>query len=191
MDIQHFLGKKRPEIKKAWLNNIVHNYQAEAARFMLKEKDPFSNPIGAATLESADAILDELMKDTIDPDLVLKAVDPVVRVRAVQHFTPSQATSFVLQLKGIVRVLFKKEIETGDITLSDLFAFENRVDNVCLIAFDGFMACREQIYKFRADYVKSRTVNLLEKADILCEVPEVGTEIIPHDVYKNGGFGDK
>jgi len=63
------------------------------------------------------------------------------------------------------------------------------VDEVALIAFDIYMGCREQIFTYRANHVKSRTVKLLEKADILCEVPEVGTEIIPHNVYKNGEFG--
>ena len=89
--------------------------------------------------------------------------------------------NLILQLRGLLRT-------AALAGRSKLDLFDQRVDELALAAFDIYMACREQIYRLRASEVRTRTLNVLKTKDILCEVPEVGTEIIPHDVYKNGGF---
>jgi hypothetical protein len=190
MDFVKLLNTRRSEIIKGWFDHVIKTYPADSARFLVNVKDPFANPVGATTLQSLDDVFSALVSGKTCDELI-PLLDPVIRIRAVQEFSPSASVSFVLHIKTLVRDLFEKEIKAGGISRSDLESFDSKVDGLCLIAFDIYMGCREQIFRFRADHVKSRTLKLLEKADILCEVPDVGTDIIPHNVYKNGGFDSK
>ncbi len=187
MELVQLLNTHRSEVIKRWFDFVVKTYPADSSRFLVNVKDPFANPVGATTLKSLEDVFDALVSGKTRNEIV-PLLDPVIRIRAVQEFIPSGSVAFVFHVKNLVRDLLEKEIKAGDISRSDLEQFDARVDGLCLIAFDIYMNCREQIFKFRAEHVKSRTLKLLEKADILCEVPDVGTEIIPHNVYKNGGF---
>lgn len=185
MGLEKSLGSKREDITSRWFDYVVKTYSADSAHFIHNTKDPMSNPVGSNIKTSLIQVFDALI-DGKDRSEIIPLLDPPIRIRAVQEFSPSQAVSFVLYLKTIVR-----EVLGNDLKDKDLQVFDQKVDGLLLIAFDIYMGCREQIFKYRAEFVKSRTLKLLEKADILCEVPEVGTEIIPHNVYKNGGFENK
>ena len=187
MDFVSILTTKRSEVIKRWFDHVVRTYPADSAQFLLNIKDQFANPIGATTHKCLEDVFDALASGKTREELI-PLLDPAIRIKAVQQFSPSASVAFVLHLKTVVRELVEKEIKSGAVSRLDLENFDRKVDGLCLIAFDIYMGCREQIFKFRAEQVKSRTLKLLEKADILCEVPEVGTEIIPHNVYKNGGF---
>ena len=185
MGLEKKLGSKREEIVKQWFDCVVKTYASDSSRFLLNTKDPMSNPVGSNIQSSLIQVFDALIEGK-DRSEIKPLLDPPIRIRAVQEFSPSQAVAFVLNLKTIVR-----DVLGDGINEKDRIDFDMKVDGLLLIAFDIYMGCREQIFRFKADHVKSRTLKLLEKADILCEVPEVGTEIIPHNVYKNGGFEDK
>ncbi len=187
MNIEKLLAAKRSEAVKLWFEHVIRTYPADSSRFLLNVKDQFSNPVGATTIKCLEDVFDAMMAGKTRDELI-PLLDPAIRIRAVQEFSPSSSVAFVLHLKTLVRDLLEKEITSGVIDRNGLEQFDRAVDGLCLIAFDIYMGCREQIFKFRAEHVKSRTLKLLEKADILCEVPDVGTEIIPHNVYKNGGF---
>ncbi len=189
MGLYKLLKDNREKIVKIWFDRVVKTYPEETARMLNNRNDPFANPIGTSTHQSLEAVLDELVNG-MDHETLQAFIDPVIRMRAVQEFSPSQSVSFLFFLKTIIRDMFKKELSSKDISDKELLDFDQKVDEAVLIAFDIYMGCREQIFSYRANHVKSRTVKLLEKADILCEVPEVGTEIIPHNVYKNGDFED-
>ena len=190
MGLTELLKKNQKAIAEQWFNEAAQTYPAEATKLM-NNTDPFANPVGTSTRDSLAKVFEELIGGLEDMDRVTKAIDPVIRMRAVQSFTASQATSVFLMIKDIVRDQLSREIKQNQVKTSELYDFDKQVDQVCLKAFDIFVGCREQIYSYKANFVKSRTMNLLAKADILCEVPEVGTEIIPHDVYKNGGFDNQ
>lgn len=187
MGLKKLLDQKKSEIVKRWFDQVIRSYASESSSFLLNLSDPFSNPVGSTTFHSLTEVFDGLITDKPREDMTT-LFDPAIRIRAVQEFSPSASIVFVFFLKTIVHELAEKGLQSGDILQSDLDDFNSKVDGLSLIAFDIYMGCREQIFKFRAEHVKTRTLNLLEKAGILCEVPEVGTEIIPHNVYKNGGF---
>lgn len=183
MGLYKLLEKNRTDIVKSWFKEVIKTYPEESTSFMSNVSDPFANPVGSNTLGALEKTYNALIGKA-DRDALAAALDPVIRIRAVQLFKPSEAVAFVFALKEIVGKLAKDQHK-------ELAEFNRRVDELALVAFDIYMGCREQIFSFRANHVRSRTLNLLEKADILCEVPDVGTEIIPHDVYKNGGFDDE
>lgn len=189
MGIYKHLEAHATEIVTAWGARFAGNYSTDGSRFILNEKDPFNNPIGAMVNEGFTEVFGLLSRQTAPaPEALREKLDPVIRLRAVQTFVPSDGVAFVFQLKNVVREVLKKEIKAGAVSQKELDAFADRVDQLSLAAFDIYMTCREQIYRLRASEVRTRTLNILKNKDILCEVPEVGTEILPHDVYKNGGF---
>ncbi|WP_300667043.1 RsbRD N-terminal domain-containing protein [Desulfoluna sp.] len=189
MGIYKHLDSHAKEIVKAWNARFAGSYPSEGGRFIMKEKDPFNNPIGAMAQKAFTEVFAILsQKSEPDPEALRAKIDPIIRLRAVQTFIPSEGVAFIFPLKDVVRDALKKEVKEGMVSQKDLDAFYNRVDQLSLWAFDVYMACREQIYRLRASDVRTRTLNVLKNKGILCEVPEVGTEILPHDVYKNGGF---
>ncbi len=90
-------------------------------------------------------------------------LDDVVRIRAVQEFSASQAVSFVFSIKTIVRDMFGAEIKRSGF-IDELLAFESRVDSVALLAFELYMECREKVFEIRATEIRNRTSRILERA---------------------------
>lgn len=156
--------KKRPIIDK-WFRRVVDTYPPDTAQFLRREKDPFANPVGSAILEGVEGLYERLVRGGDQGDLNL-FLDRMIRIRAVQDFSPSGALRFVLSLKSVVREEVGREaLEKG--LGEELEAFEGRVDELLLAAFDVYMRCRERIYELRVHEVKAEreaALRLLERA---------------------------
>ena len=113
--------------------------------------------------ELFDAILEKK-----DADSISSIVDPLIRIRAVQNFTPSQAIGFIPILKQIIRDLLKKE--AADTSLKDYFSIENEIDKVVLIGFNTYMACREKIYSLRTNEERNKIYKAFARAGLITEV---------------------
>ena len=96
-------------------------------------------------------------------------LERVIRVRAVQDFSPSRAVEFVFLLKDVLRDELKGEIRRKDI-LEDLLRFESRIDSLAMFAFDMYERCREEIYEIRVNEVKGSMSRLLKRADRMSHV---------------------
>lgn len=190
MKLIELLRKNKSGIIDKWYELVMSTYPKDSSNFLFKEKDQFANPVGATILKSLKDVFNGLL-DELNPEKMKPLIDPIIRIRAVQEFSPSQALSFIFALKSVIRLILKKDAKKDPSILKEFPNFELKIDELSLIAFDIYVGCREQVYKYKANHVKERTLRLLKKANVLCEVPDVGTEIIPHNVYKNGGFDDK
>jgi predicted RNA-binding Zn ribbon-like protein len=75
------------------------------------------------------------------------------KLRAVQTAAPSEALDFIVELKRIIRlVLSHDEIDSAQ--LGALYDFDTRVDQLLLLAFDAYSACREQIMNIKLDELR-------------------------------------
>ena len=54
----------------------------------------------------------------------------------------------------------------------ELFEFESKIDQLCLIAFDIYMQCREKVYLIRANETRNRTFKAFERAGLISEKAE-------------------
>ena len=142
----------REAIAEAWLERILRTYPSQASQFMKNEKDAFRNPVGHAFREALPILLDELLLG-MDKDRILPALDAVIRIRAVQAFTASQAVAFIFQLKDILR---------GSCPDADLGQLYGRIDELALMAFDIFQQCREKVCQSRVEETRRR-VFVLER----------------------------
>ena len=133
------------EIAERWLERTLASYPAKVQPFIAAEPDPFRNPVGN-TLRRSLAILVRESLGAMDPQALAVAVDDLIRIRAVQDFTPREALRFLFDLRAAAA-------ESGAALPTD---FTARVDEIALLAFDKYMACREQIFDLRARELRLR-----------------------------------
>jgi hypothetical protein len=133
------------ELAERWLEKTLAAYPANARPFIAAERDPFRNPVGHTLEESLSTLVRECL-GSMDAQAIEPAVDALVRLRAVQDLSPAEALRFVFDLRTVAR--------DAGIPLPDDFAA--RVDQIALLAFDKYMACREQIFDLRVKELRSR-----------------------------------
>lgn len=164
------LEAKKQAILKSWFQVTVNSYPADTARFLKNQKDPFANPVGQTTHKSLDALLDALITGA-GREAVTKALDPILRIRAVQTFSPSAATAFVFSLKPIIRQHLSGSGSGAGVDLEDL---DRRIDEMALAAFDIYMACREKIYELKANESRKQFFGSLKRAGLIGEAEADG-----------------
>ena len=168
MEFAALLEKKKEAVVKAWFEQVIQTYAPDTAMFYQNQKDGFANPVGSTTEHSLTKLFNALL-DRQTSESLADIIDPIIRIRAVQNFTPSQAAGFVFLLKPIVRNLFRKNQKKLEI--DELLELESRIDGLALIGFDVFMACREQIYSMKTNTERNTIYKAFARAGLIKEVP--------------------
>lgn len=169
MKLKDLLEDKKSAILKRWFEVIIQTYPTDTSGFLKSQKDQFANPVGHVFTQGIEKILEALMggKDLAED---LPFLDDIIKVRAIQDFTPSKAVSFVFLLKKVVREELEKEILQSQVS-DALLEFESKIDDLALLSFDKYIKCREMIYKLKTDELKRMTFTLLKKANLMSEIP--------------------
>ena len=170
MKLTKLLRDHREKILGLWVKRVVETYPPETAKFLLKQKDPFANPVGSQLVSGTADLFDAIVDGADDAGLA-KALDGPIRLRAVQSFSPSEALSFVLLARQTVREVLADELGDGRCD-KDLAVFDGRVERALLVAFDVYMGCREKMYSLRAQQAQDATWKLLERAKMTPGFPE-------------------
>jgi len=165
MNLIENLNQNKQKIIELWFNRIIDTYPLNTSQFIKKEQDPFSNPVGNITQTNIADIFEQFLLDKFDQQFLMDHLDPVIRVRAIQNFSASDAVGFIFDLKPIVRNVFKKQ--KFALELAEYISFEMRVDQLALYAFDVFMTCKEKIYDLKANEVRKQSFQALERANLL------------------------
>jgi hypothetical protein len=170
-DLKKKLVEKKSAIVKKWFDAVADTYPDNTASFLKKKKAQFTNPVGYNLAEGLDGLYESLLQGMI-PDTVSTFLDGIVRIRAVQEFTPSEAVAFMFQLKKIVRQELGNEIMQQQRMVEELTAFDSAIDDLALFAFDIYMKCREKIYEIKANEARNMTFRLLQQAKIIADNDE-------------------
>ncbi len=169
-ELAKIIEHKKTAIVKKWFDLTAQTYATDTAEFLKSKTDPFANPVGVSMLSGLDGLLDQLIDD-MDPQIINSYLDPIIRIRAVQNFTPSQAVAFILCLKKALRSSLTKELR--DIrNVTELSELESKIDQLSLMAFDIYMQCKEKIYQLSANEMKNRTFRAFERAGLVSEKAE-------------------
>ncbi|HKN19250.1 MAG TPA: RsbRD N-terminal domain-containing protein [Dissulfurispiraceae bacterium] len=169
MNLKDLLSEKRPAILKKWLDVAVDTYPVETSFFLKKQKDQFANPVGHTLAEGTAAIFDALLCGA-EAEKYAPFLDSIIRIKAVQEGAPSRALVFIFLLKGIIREILGQAVQEPPIA-EELAELESSIDAIGLRAFDSFIKCREKIYELKANETRNMTYRLLQKAQMLCEIP--------------------
>ncbi|MGD8880313.1 MAG: RsbRD N-terminal domain-containing protein [Desulfobacterales bacterium] len=168
--LKGLIQKNKSEIIKNWFEATIQTYAPDTAQFFKGQKDQFGNPVGSITSKGIAFLLNQLL-DTWDPEAIKVYLDPIIRIRAIQDFTPSQATGFILLLKKVLRENLASQLQNSANTL-ELFEFESKIDQLCLLAFDLYMDCKEKIYEISANETRNRTFRAFERAGLIVDVSQ-------------------
>ena len=159
MALPEALRERRNAIVNKWLERLLETYPESTTRFLLKEKDPFQNPVGHNLKDGLSDLFEGLVQSAEIASLA-PVLDGIVRIRAVQDFNAGQALAFPFLLKQIIRMEFAADIQRFSREIS---ALEARIDELALLAFDLFVKCREQVYELKVNEIKRRSF-MLERA---------------------------
>ena len=171
MNLDNLLTQHRNSIINKWFSCVVETYAPETSRLLKKESNQFANPVGHTVLHGIQAIYDEFLGNK-DCERLSSHLDRIIRIRAVQDFSPAQAISFIFFLKQVVRDELQSDIHDNRISNSELVDFDAKVDELALLAFNIYMQCRERLFEVRLNEFKNRTHRLLQRANLLAEIPE-------------------
>ena len=153
MRLNNLLAERKTAIVKKWFSLTIETYPPDTAKFLQSKNDPIANPVGRTIYHGLEELFDELLKG-IDHETAINLIDPVIRIRTVQNYSPSQAIGFIFFLKKVIRENFHKEIFEEEL-LDELLAFESKIDELGLIAFNVYMKCKEKIYEIKANEMKN------------------------------------
>jgi len=169
MSLNNLLAQRKTAIIKNWFTLAVETYPPDTASFLKKQKDPFANPVGRTISLGLEALFDELLKE-MDYEIITSFLDPIIRIRAIQNFSPAQAVSFIFLLKKAIRENVKKEALEEQL-FNELLLFESKIDQLAMIAFNLYMECKEKIYDLKANEMRNSTYKAFKRAGLVREMP--------------------
>ena len=166
MSLWEVLHDKQDAVIARWLDSALATYSKDAVLLFGREKDKFANPVGHSLREGTRGIVEAFLdrEDFAEADFerIRQYLREIVRIRAVQEFTASQAIGFVFHLKDAVRKELGKAADNPSFS-RELLELDRRIDRIALAAFDVYVECREQVYELRVNEAKRRVSWVLDK----------------------------
>lgn len=163
--LHELLWPLKEALAARWTDMVNGTYPFETIGFLRTQNNRFANPVGYRTEQAAAAIMEVLFTERPDEEALLAAVDDIIRVRAVQDFSPEAAVGVIFAMKQVVRDVVMASSPTRDL-LPALLAVESRIDAVALMAFGVYARCRETLHQMKVDEFKrqhSQVTRLLER----------------------------
>lgn len=152
MELGQFLHENKEDILERWTAEVLSTYSADAARIFGRQLNRFANPIGYNVRQGLLELYDAIAAGKIG-DQLSNHLEELVKIRAVQAFTPSESVAFVFYFKRIVRAVSGKSQQP--ISADDLATLDGRVDAAALSIFDCYMDCRERLHQVRIHELES------------------------------------
>lgn len=164
MKLANLLAQKKTQIVDRWIKLLYDSYPPQTAIFLKKEKDKFDNPVGYQIARGLSGLFEVLVQE-METGQILAALDEVIRIRALQDCSPSQALAFIFLLKNVVREELAKDLEKQNLT-AELQELDSRIDGLSLLGFDVYTQRREKLCELRVNEVKNRVSGLLRKSGL-------------------------
>ncbi len=167
MGLRNLLENKKSSIINKWFEFVTDTYAPDAALFFKNQGDGFLNPVGGTTRNILEKLFEAIL-EKVDADGIAVTLEPLIKIRAVQNFSPSKAVGFLFVLKTILRKELKKELK--NINPEELELIDARIDSLALIGFDVFMQCREKIYDLKTNTERSKIYTAFARAGLIKEI---------------------
>jgi hypothetical protein len=150
MKLKDFLLENRVKILDAW-KATVFSVETQSNKWAKKMPvDPFTNPMVHTVYTELESLVDIILGSDADPTA---ALDGIIRIKAVQEESPTQALSFLFKLKEIIRKR-ARDMRVDEAMSRELVELDVRIDDLGLRGFDIYMQCREQLFQIKLDEFK-------------------------------------
>ncbi len=169
------LEKRRGAILNQWQDAVLSTYPADSHRFFKQKSDPFANPVGHTLKTGLEGLLDLILGEGDIRADAPKHLEEMIKVRAVQDFTPASAVGFLFELKNVIREHTKKDLPSLEES-PDWRAIDSRIDVMVMAGFDVYMECRERLFKIRVNEVRNLSYKAMRRANLVCDLSEIPTD---------------
>lgn len=151
MNLYDSLAENKLVIAQKWLESVLATYHPDGAKFFKKQQDRFANPLGYSARVGLEKLVYSLAsgKEVEIPSEFLQ----FLKLRAVQKFTPTEALSFIYDLKGIIVKCCSQRLIAEN--LSEWFELDAKLDKIVLNVFEMYAADRERLYTVTLQEYKS------------------------------------
>jgi len=153
LSLKDLLTKHKAAILEKWYHLILETYPANTATMMRKDKNQFTNPVGATLSREIEVLFKNLCAGSQDEECQ-SSLDSILKIRSVQDFSPSKAVGFIFLLKRAIGETLKNEM-CKESVMDEWMKFQSRIDDLALQAFDIYMDCREKICEIRINQAKT------------------------------------
>lgn len=136
-------GAMAEAIAERWLARALATFPPGTRATRGANPDQFRDPAGHLLNHNLRILAGELLGE-MSRDRLMAPLDAIVRLRAVQAFSPSQALQFIFTLRDAA----------AEVPGASTAQLQERIDALALMAFDLYMACREQIYALRTREIR-------------------------------------
>ncbi|HDM77652.1 MAG TPA: hypothetical protein ENG51_14455 [Deltaproteobacteria bacterium] len=165
MALHDLLAKRKDDIVKKWFELVLETYPEDSRDFFRRQKNRFANPMGYNIKEGIAGLFEAIVEHDCDHEKTAPYLDQIIRIRAVQEFSPSEALSFVMDFKKLLRNEISTESDAG--LAVELDKLEEDLDKLALQAFDIYMGCRERIFELRVNELRNLMFGALERANLV------------------------
>ena len=169
MGLPEILRERRDALAGRWRQLVLESYPPEAVAFLRQEKDGFRNPVGATIRRSIDELTAALVTGAAGEGSSA-ALDAMVRMRAVQNFSPAQTVGFVFLFRRALAEVLGEEL--AGVPAAELMVLIARLEDLALEAWDRYASCRDKVSNLRAREATARTYALLKRAGLLVDASE-------------------
>jgi len=183
MQISDFL-QENGEIQDRWIDRALATYPEGGVSALKTQKDRFANPIGY-NIRHALTSLYKHFCGTVELEQALSALEDLIRIRAVQEFTPAEAISFLFLLKNAVKEENTNKKEAEALGFAEWLAFEQRIDAIALRTFDMYMDSRERVFKVRVNELKRGTDNVVCPSVLLRREDNKQSTVEPINIHSS------
>ncbi|AGA67794.1 hypothetical protein Desdi_0245 [Desulfitobacterium dichloroeliminans LMG P-21439] len=171
--LRNLLTEKKSGIIQKWRREVLNSYPKDTTRFLQEQNDVFANPVGNTMTQGIEQTFTALLQDDESIE-VHSFLRDIIKVRAVQTFTPSQAVNFVFLLKKIIREELGKVVEDVQVSRA-LLELDAQIDQLALASFDIYSECRDKLADLKTMELRNMTYRLLQQANLVTERPDVDT----------------
>ena len=161
MKIKDLLLENQTKLTDKWFKAIIDTYPAESDKLFIDIKDKFANPVGNAFREALPVIFESIVGSAGDEE-TQKALAAVIRIRAVQDYTPAEAVSYLFILKDVLRSELIDKTESKK-DLKAYLEIESNIDQAACITFGLYMEMKEKIFELKANQVKNTFGKMVDK----------------------------
>ena len=132
------------QILEKWIEKVADSHPQNAAAIRAQTPDPFRNPVGYAIRASLSQLWEQLL-GKMETGAVDRALDTILRIRALQDISPGEAVTFITDLQPLICQLPDEP---------DRALLEARIDRLALAASDKYQQCCEQVAAVRLHEVE-------------------------------------
>lgn len=162
MKLSDYLIQHKSELLGQWFDLLIASYPSDATKFFAEKNRQFANPVGYNLNKGLTIIFDCIANGRAVSDELEKEIKEIIKIRAVQDFSPFEAISFIPELKRIILKSLGSSIREPEY-LDAYIEFEMILDAITGKAFNIYMDTREMIYEIKANEVKNRTFRMIDR----------------------------